>query len=133
MSGNQTMIRDAVAGGPIRIAGDGTPFRSYLYAADLAVWLWTILLRGEPIRPYNVGSEAALSIAELAGAVARAAGGNVAVSIAKPATGAPPERYVPSTARARHELGLDATVDLHSALARTVSWHMGRTASHVKH
>jgi nucleoside-diphosphate-sugar epimerase len=122
-------IAAALDGAPIRIAGDGTPVRSYMYAADLAAWLWTILLRGERGRAYNVGSEDPISIAETARAVAEAAGGPVDVLIARtPTAQQPAERYVPSTQRARGELGVRMTVDFHDALARTFEWHRARAA-----
>lgn len=114
-------IRDGLAGGPIRVGGDGTPYRSYLYASDLAAWLWTILLKGEPMRPYNVGSANDLTIAELAAKVAAHFG--TAVEIARgPQRGKPAERYVPSCRRAETELGLRQTVGLDDAIARTVAW-----------
>jgi dTDP-glucose 4,6-dehydratase len=113
-------IRDAMAGGPVRIGGDGTPYRSYLYAADLAIWLWTILLRGVPCRPYNVGAERDLTIAELGRVVAATLGIPGNVKIAKtPVPGAPPERYVPSTARARDELSLREWICLEEAIRST--------------
>lgn len=115
-------LRDGLAGGPIRVAGDGTPFRSYLYAADLAVWLWTILLRGKPCRPYNVGSEEDVSIADLAGKIGMYF--KTESEIAKRAEpGRAPERYVPSTRRARQELGLETWIGLDEAIDRTTRWH----------
>lgn len=113
-------IRDALAGGPIRVAGDGTAIRSYLYAADLAVWLWTILLRGRAMRPYNVGSPEAVSIAELAALVRDTVAPGARVEIARqPVPGAPVSRYVPSVERAAADLGLVPTVQLREAIART--------------
>jgi nucleoside-diphosphate-sugar epimerase len=123
-------IRDALQGGPIRVAGDGTPYRSYLYASDLAIWLWTILLRGQSMRPYNVGSEAEISISALAHLVARRVVGDSAIRVAGTATpGAAAARYVPSTERARSELGLQMTIDLERALTRTVDWNRRRVSS----
>jgi len=116
-------IADRLQGRPIHVQGDGSPVRSYLYATDLMVWLWTILFRGQSRRAYNVGSEDALNIAALAREVATALSPEAAVNITSAATpGAPAHRYVPSTARAREELGLRAEVPLREAIGRTHEW-----------
>jgi dTDP-glucose 4,6-dehydratase len=115
-------VRDAVAGGAVRVNGDGAPYRSYLYAAELAVWLWTVLLKGQPGRPYNVGSEVALTIGELARRVAEVVGGVKVEMARRLEQGAPAPRYVPSTARARTELGLEERVPLDEAIRRTAEW-----------
>jgi dTDP-glucose 4,6-dehydratase len=116
-------IADAMRGGPILVKGDGSPFRSYLYASDLAVWLWTILFRGQSRRAYNVGSEEALSIATLAREVAGTLAPEIEVNISCTATpGGPVHRYVPCTVRARDELGLRAEVPLREAIRRSYAW-----------
>jgi nucleoside-diphosphate-sugar epimerase len=120
-------IGDVLAGRPIEIKGDGTPRRSYLYAADLAVWLWTILFRAPELVPINVGSEQDVSILELAETVARTLNPQTLIRIATPATpGAVPTRYVPSVDRARELLGLRQTMGLEESIRRTAEWHAGK-------
>ena len=116
-------IRDAVKGGPIHVNGDGTPFRSYLYAADLAIWLWTILFKGQPCHPYNVGSDRSISIAELASLVRELVAPGSAVIVSQRADPSqPPPRYVPSIERARKELALESWVPLEEAIQMTARW-----------
>ena len=116
-------IRDALRGGPIQVAGDGTPRRSYLYAADLVIWLWTMLFAGPPGRAYNVGSPDDLSIAELARAVSTAAGGQLPVHIAEnPKHDRPLSRYVPAVDRAGLELGLHVWIPLAEGIRKTIAW-----------
>lgn len=116
-------IGDALRGASIKIGGDGTPYRSYLYAADMAVWLWTILLRGKSAHPYNVGSQHDLTIAELAQAVVSEIAPNTHVEIATKATvGVLPSRYVPDTTRAEAELGLRSLILVAEGIKRTAHW-----------
>ncbi|HEX6464822.1 MAG TPA: hypothetical protein VFZ98_10225, partial [Vicinamibacterales bacterium] len=120
-------LRDKLAGRPIQVNGDGTPLRSYLYAADLSVWLWTILFRGVPLRPYNVGSPDPISVGELANLVADAGEPHVSVKIAgRPQPAQAKARYVPDVSRARDELGLEVTVGIEEAIQRTLAWHRAR-------
>jgi nucleoside-diphosphate-sugar epimerase len=120
-------IRDAMNGGPIIIKGDGTPRRSYLYAADLAIWLWAILLRGESGRVYNIGSEESVSIAETAQAVVRSVSLNIRIEIQGiPNSAFPVEQYVPSTQRAQNELGLAQSFFLDEGIKRTVEYIQGK-------
>jgi nucleoside-diphosphate-sugar epimerase len=120
-------VGDALAQRPIAIAGDGTAVRSYLYAADLAVWLWTMLLRGAAGRAYNVGSPHGVSIRELAGVVAGTIAPGIPVTVGSdPAPGAAPSHYVPDTSRAESELGLGVWIDLPEAVRRTYAYHIER-------
>jgi dTDP-glucose 4,6-dehydratase len=116
-------IRDALAGGAIHIHGDGTPRRSYLYAGDLLIWLLTLLLRGQCGLAYNVGSDEAIRIGELAEQVVRQMSIPPEILIKGSITGAAPGRdYVPSTELARLQLGLGITVDLPTAIRRSMVW-----------
>ena len=128
-------IRDTLKGDPIQIK-DGSPYRSYLYAADLAIWLWTILFKGSACHPYNVGSEHDTTISQLAETVAFTLGGSVQVSSTSPPlnpssvsinTTTPhlnssPSRYVPDLKNA-HALGLEVRTPLTDAIRKTAQWY----------
>ena len=117
-------ISDALTTGEIVVRGDGTPLRTYMYAADMATWLWSIALAGHAGTPYNVGSDEVVSVAELAHLVATASGEGTAVRVLGDAgrvgVGS---AYVPDLSRARAELGLNVTVGVQEALMRTLDWH----------
>jgi dTDP-glucose 4,6-dehydratase len=116
-------LADAAAGRPVEVMGGGTTVRSWMYTTDLATWLWTVLLRGAPGRAYNVGSESGCTIAAAAELVSRLAPSPVPVVVrGDPSADRGAPYYVPSTARARDELGVEETVTLEDGLARTLAW-----------
>lgn len=125
-------LRDALAGGPIVIQGDGRAIRSYLHSADLTIWLLTLLLRGQAGQAYNVGSDEAVSTLDLAQRMAALAPSPSAVvmkGISTQSKEAPADTYVPDIQRARSTLGLEVALDLNAALLRTMEWAVSRHKS----
>jgi dTDP-glucose 4,6-dehydratase len=123
-------MNDCLHHRPIVIQGDGTAYRSYLYAADLVSWLLTILVTGKNLTSYNVGSEESLTILEIAQAMSRTwerlTGEKIPVEVRGiPTLNAPVHRYVPSTLRARTELGLKVSHSLDQGLQKSLTWHLG--------
>jgi len=115
-------LRDARRGGPILVRGDGTALRSYLYPADLVVWLLRILLRGQRARAYNVGSDEAVTTAQLARRIADAVRPATQVVIQSVQPHGPQNIYLPDIHRARAELNLDVAIPLQDAIARTLAF-----------
>lgn len=110
-------IRDALAGNTIVIHGDGTPLRSYLYADDLAEWLFACLESGASSGIYNIGSARTVSIAELALKVKKVLNSESSIEIQqKPDPELPPRKYVPSIRKIRQELKVSENFTLEEAI-----------------
>lgn len=117
-------IRDALHAESITVQGDGSPLRSYMDQRDLAQWLVTLLVDGKAGQAYNVGSDHAVSILELAHTVRDLLAPHKPVHVmGAPHTSAPRNRYIPSIEKAKAELGLRITITLEDAIRFTASAH----------
>ncbi len=113
-----SFIRDALTSDSILVLGNGMPVRSYLEQSDLANWLLTLLERGRSGEAYNVGSDLAISLADLAATVGRVLAPDKTIIVRDGTSSASTGRYryVPSIAKAKIDLGLSVTVSLESAI-----------------
>jgi dTDP-glucose 4,6-dehydratase len=111
-------IRDASEDRDLLLNSTGASQRSYLYAADMAVWLTTMLLKGRAGAAYNVGSDRAVDIHAAACLVRDVLAPSRSVRIADNAS-TKASYYVPDIERARDELGLDVWTPLEFAIRRT--------------
>ena len=121
-------VRDAIEGGPIRVRGTGTAVRSYLDGDDMATWLLLALFSEISVdKVIHVGSDQAITIAELARLVADRAGidpeAEERVVIEGRTTAIDGrDRYVPSTEVTRALLGITGVVDLADSIDRMLHW-----------
>ncbi len=108
-------IGNALRNEPIRVKSNGMTIRSYLYMADTVIWLWKILLEGNPCEPYDVGSYRLISIGELARKISKVANQDVIMGDVADYGG-----YYPIGIK--NELGLKQYISLNEGIKRTIEW-----------
>ena len=115
-------IHDALYNQQINIAGDGTPVRSYMNQTDLARWLLCILDKGVPGNAYNVGSDQAISISDLAHLVRDILSPNKSVVFKNTASTFKGRNiYIPDISAARNDLHLQITISLRESIEEFIS------------
>lgn len=114
-------VDDALNERDIVVNGNGRAIRSYLYAADLAVWLLRLLLQGKSFYPYPVGSDRAMEIKEHAELVMASLCPDKSVKVLNPTTGddGPRQSYVPDIRQTCQDLDVDVWTDEESAIRQT--------------
>lgn len=116
-------IQDVVQSQPIRVQGDGSAVRSYMYGADMAWWLLNMLLRGEAGRSYNLGSDDGVTLKQLAEKISGFSSGASHVNYSRAALHSKASSFVPSVQAAQKDLGLSLCFGLDEALSRTYQWY----------
>ncbi len=107
---------------PLKVWGDGSATRDFIYTDDVAHWMLVAMEKAPPCVPINLGSGAGVSIRELVGII-RSCFPNpskVEWDTEKP-TGDPVR--VLSITRARETLGYRVITDIEKGIAATVKWY----------
>jgi len=115
-----TFIRQALAGEPITVAGDGSQTRSLCYVDDLVEGIVRMLHSRLP-GPVNLGNRRELTVLELAETVRQLVGSGSSIEFVPRPEDDPSVRR-PDITLARSELGWEPVVGLEEGLSRTVAW-----------
>ena len=105
----------------IIINGDGSQIRSYMDQRDLSAWIFKILFDGSNNEIYNVGSDAPISILNLAKLIVDISEKNIDIIVKnKLISGQAKDRnfYVPDTTKSKKELGLKINFSLKDSISQ---------------
>ncbi len=111
-------INNVIKNEDIVITGDGSTTRSYMYASDLTIAVWKILLKGINNKPYNVGVDTSYTLKEIALILKKNYGNDV--QILNKNTDLPQNLYVPNIDILKDELGIKHFVQIEEAIRKTI-------------
>ncbi len=119
-----TFIRQALAGEPITVSGDGSQTRSLCYVDDAVEGLLRLVRWGHP-GPMNPGNPREVSVLALALMVRDLPGSDSGITFVPRPVDDPCVRR-PHIALAARELGWHPVVPLEEALLHTITWYRDR-------
>jgi dTDP-glucose 4,6-dehydratase len=114
-----TFVRQALAGEPLTVFGDGSQTRSFCYVDDLIRGLY-LLATSEEHLPVNIGNPDEFTLLELANTVLKVTGSASPIVLEALPVDDPQVRQ-PDITRARQVLGWEPEVPLEEGLRRLVS------------
>jgi dTDP-glucose 4,6-dehydratase len=123
-----TFIRQALAGKPLTVAGDGTQTRSVSYVSDTVEGI-VRLMRSDHPGPINIGNPHEMTVLELAGLVLEVTGSSAPVAFV-PRPQDDPHVRQPDITLARKVLGWEPRVPVAEGMMRTVQWFREKDAPH---
>ncbi len=115
-----TFIRQALAGHPLTVSGDGQQTRSVCYVDDLIEGIVRLLHSALP-GPVNIGSPIEQTVLSLAETIRDLCGSSVPIQYVERPQDDPMVRQ-PDITLARTELGWEPQVDVEDGLKRTIAW-----------
>ncbi|MCK1815106.1 NAD-dependent epimerase/dehydratase family protein [Streptomyces carpaticus] len=119
-----TFIRQALAGEPLTVTGDGRQTRSLTYVADTVAGV--LAMAGSELRgPVNIGNPDEITMLDLARLVIRLTGSSSGVRLIDRPTDDPMVRC-PDITLARGKLQWEPRVTAPDGLARTIAWFRAR-------
>jgi dTDP-glucose 4,6-dehydratase len=116
-----TFIRQALAGEPLTVYGDGSQTRSFTYISDLVDGIWR-LMAAAVNDPVNLGNPREMTLLELAKHVLRLSGSRSEI-VYRPLPTDDPKVRQPDIRRARRLLGWEPVVPLEEGLRATIEWY----------
>lgn len=116
-----TFVRQALAGSPLTVYGDGSQTRSFCYIEDLVRGITAMIDHRGLSGPVNLGNPAERSVRELAELVLTITGSRSGIEY-RPLPVDDPTRRRPVITRARERLGWEPLVPVDVDLRRTAAW-----------
>ncbi|AKU16786.1 UDP-glucuronic acid decarboxylase family protein [Luteipulveratus mongoliensis] len=113
-------VRQALAGEPVTVSGDGSQTRSICYVDDLVEAILR-MMDAEHAGPINIGNPHEISMKDLAAWIVRLAGSSSPITFIERPVDDPTVRR-PDTTRAESLLGWEPHVPIEDALKWTIGW-----------